>query len=54
VLEKVKQGFVIDKIKFENQEYLGNKPFLNQLRDQFMQLGYTLVEQTEMDVVLKR
>jgi len=54
VLEKVKQGVVIDKIKFENQEYLGNKPFLNQLRDQFIQLGYTLVEQTEMDVVLEK
>ena len=54
VLEKVKQGFIINKIKFENQEFLGNRSLLNQLRDQFVQLGYTLIEQTEIDTVLEK
>jgi FkbM family methyltransferase len=54
VLGKVKQGFLINNIKFENQSYLGNKPFLNNLRNEFIKNGYRLVEQTDQDVVLSK
>ena len=54
VLGKVKQGFLINNIKFENQSYLGNKPFLNNLRNEFIKNGYRLVQQTEMDIVLSK
>jgi FkbM family methyltransferase len=54
VLERVKQGFLINNIKFENQEFLGNHPLLNSIRDEFIKIGYRLVEQTDQDVVLAR
>ena len=54
VFEKVKNGFVINNIKFENQEYLGNKKFLDYLRDQFIQIGYELVAQTDADIIIKK
>jgi FkbM family methyltransferase len=54
VLEKTKQGFLIKNIKFENQEYLGNKPFLNDIRDEFIKIGYSLVAQDEHDIILAK
>ena len=54
VLAKVKQGFLINHIKFENQLYLGNQILLNIIRDEFVKLNYKLVEQTDCDVLLKR
>jgi FkbM family methyltransferase len=53
ILEKINRGFVINKIKFENQEYLGNKSFLDYLTDKFVQLGYIIVEKTINDVTLE-
>jgi len=54
VLAKVKQGFLIKHIKFENQQYLGNQILLNIIRDEFVKLNYKLVEQTDCDVLLER
>jgi hypothetical protein len=54
VLAKVKQGFLINHIKFENQQYLGNQILLNIIRDEFVKLNYKLVEQTDCDVLLER
>ena len=54
VLTKVKQGFFINHIKFENQQYLGNQILLNIIRDEFVKLNYKLVEQTDCDVLLER
>ena len=54
VLEKVKQGFLINHIKFENQQHLGNQILLNIIRNEFVKLNYKLVEQTDCDVLLKR
>jgi FkbM family methyltransferase len=54
VLAKVKQGFFINRIKFENQQYLGNQILLNIIRDEFIKLNYVLVEQTDCDVLLER
>jgi len=54
VLAKVKQGFLINNIKFENQQYLGNQILLNIIRDEFVKLNYRLVEQTDCDVLLER
>ena len=53
VLEKTKQGFSIKNIKFENQEYLGNRSFLNNIRDEFIKIGYRLVKQDDYDVILE-
>ena len=52
VLEKVKAGMRIKEIKFENQESLGNKSFLDNLVIDFVDLGYTLSEVTNMDTTL--
>lgn len=52
VLEMVKLGMLISEIKFENQETLGNKAFLDNLVIDFVDLGYTLSEVTEMDTTL--
>jgi FkbM family methyltransferase len=54
VLAKVKQGLLINHIKFENQQYLGNQILLNIIRDEFVKLNYKLVEQTDCDVLLER
>jgi len=55
VLEMVHSGMKIEEIKFENQEYLGNKPFLDQLAQTFVDLGfYEISEVTNMDTVLRR
>ena len=54
ILKKVQQGFLINNIKFENQESLGNKTFLNDIRDEFIKISYRLIEQTDMDVILSR
>jgi FkbM family methyltransferase len=53
ILEKVKAGMRIREIKFENQESLGNKVFLDNLVLDFVELGYTLSEVTKMDTTLK-
>ena len=54
VLAKVKQGLLINHIKFENQQYLGNQILLNIIRDEFVKLNYKLIEQTDCDVLLER
>lgn len=54
ILAKVKQGFQIDLLKFENQDYLGNKQLLDRLMFDFIYNGYQLVERTKMDVTLKK
>ena len=54
VLRKTKQGFLINNIKFENQKDLGNKSLLDSIRDEFITIGYSLIEQTDQDVVLSR
>ena len=54
VLEMVKEGMYIEEIKFENQESLGNKPFLDILAQEFVKLGfYEITEVTSMDTTLK-
>ena len=54
VLEMVKEGMYIEEIKFENQEILGNKPFLDILAQEFVKLGfYEITEVTSMDTTLK-
>lgn len=52
ILEKVKAGMLIKEIKFENQESLGDKVFLDNLVLDFVDLGYTLSEVTNMDTTL--
>ena len=55
VFEMVRAGMVINEIKFENQEVLGNKQFLDLLAEQFVLLGnYTISEVTPMDTTLTR
>jgi len=40
--------------KFENQEVLGNKPFLDILAQEFVKLGfYEITEVTDMDTTLR-
>ena len=54
VLEMVKEGMYIEEIKFENQESLGNKPFLDILAQEFVKLGfYEITEVTNMDTTLR-
>jgi FkbM family methyltransferase len=54
VLEMVKEGMYIEEIKFENQEVLGNKPFLDILAQEFVKLGfYEITEVTDMDTTLR-
>jgi hypothetical protein len=54
VLEMVKEGMYIEEIKFENQEVLGNKPFLDILSQEFVKLGfYEITEITPMDTTLR-
>lgn len=54
VLEMVKEGMYIEEIKFENQEVLGNKPFLDILAQEFVKLGfYEITEVTQMDTTLR-
>ena len=52
VLEMVKAGMQIKQIKFENQVVLGNKTFLDKLAEDFVMLGYTITEVTDMDTTL--
>jgi FkbM family methyltransferase len=52
VLNMVESGMLIKEIKFENQETLGNKKLLDSLVIDFVDLGYTLSEVTEMDTTL--
>jgi FkbM family methyltransferase len=54
VLEMVKEGMYIEEIKFENQESIGNKAFLDILAQEFVKLGfYEITEVTSMDTTLK-
>jgi FkbM family methyltransferase len=54
VLEMVKEGMYIEEIKFENQEVLGNKPFLDILAQEFVKLDfYEITEVTDMDTTLR-
>jgi FkbM family methyltransferase len=52
VLEKIKNGFQINQIKFENQQILGNWPYMVQLTYEFTCHGYRIQEQTEFDITL--
>lgn len=54
VLEKIKNGFQIDRIKFENQQSLGNWKYLIQLTYEFTCHGYCVLEQTEFDITLEK
>jgi hypothetical protein len=54
IFKKIKNGFSIDTIKFENQKGLGNALLLDSKRDEFMKIGYRLIEQTDQDVVLSK
>jgi len=53
VLEKVKSGFRISKIKYENQMYIGNYDLLNKIAESFIDIGYELVKKTHMDIELQ-
>jgi FkbM family methyltransferase len=54
ILELVWEGMRIEEIKFENQEVLGNKPFLDDLALQFVKLAkYVVSEVTAMDTTLR-
>jgi FkbM family methyltransferase len=54
VFEMVKEGMYIEEIKFENQESLGNKSFLDMLAQEFVKLGfYEITEITNMDTTLR-
>ena len=54
IFKKIKNGFLIDTIKFENQKGLGNASLLDSIRDEFIKIGYRLIEQTDQDVVLSK
>lgn len=54
VLKKVKAGFEISLIKFENQGYLGNKPLLDRLLLDFLDVGYELIEQNVLDTTIQK
>ena len=55
VLEEIANGMQIDWIKFENQQALGNKPFLDSLVAKMVSSGqYVLNEVTAMDVTMER
>jgi len=48
------EGMRIEEIKFENQEALGNKPFLDELTIEFVKLAkYIVAEVTDMDTTLR-
>lgn len=54
VLEMIWEGMRIEEIKFENQEALGNKPFLDELTIEFVKLAkYIVAEVTDMDTTLR-
>ena len=54
VLEMVWEGMRIEEIKFENQEVLGNKPFLDNVTLEFVRLAkYIVAGITPMDTTLR-
>ncbi len=54
VLEMIWEGMRIEEIKFENQEALGNKAFLDELSIEFVKLAkYVVAEVTDMDTTLR-
>lgn len=48
-----KGGMIIKKIKFENQESLGNKKLLDKLAERFVLSGYSITEVNEMDTTIE-
>jgi FkbM family methyltransferase len=54
VLKVIERGVKIKNIKFENQEVLGNKPFLDKLLLKFYDIGYRLVQKSNMDVTIEK
>lgn len=54
ILEMVWEGMRIEEIKFENQETLGNKPFLDTVALEFVKLAkYVIAGVTSMDTTLR-
>lgn len=52
VLDVIRQGVQIKQIKFENQEVVGNKPFLDALVEDFIKIGYIILEKNSLDTIL--
>jgi len=54
VLDMIKNGFRIDNLKYENQESLGNKAFVDLLTIEFVKLGYQIIDINQTDTTLKK
>lgn len=54
VLDMIKKGFRIDNLKYENQESLGNKPFVDLLTKEFISQNYKVVDINQTDTTLQK
>ena len=54
ILEMVKEGFFINTLKYENQESLGNKVFVDYMTAEFVKLNYRVVDINQVDTILKK
>lgn len=54
VLEMVKNGFQIRTLRYENQEALGNKKFIDELTNEFLKFNYRIQEINSMDTIITK
>jgi FkbM family methyltransferase len=54
VLDMIRKGFHINILKYENQESLGNKVFVDYLTEELVKVGYEIIDINQTDTTLKK